>query len=253
VKGVPDDVALQRRYYGETAAHYDSMHVSEGDEHGVALRYVASLAAGFGARSVLDVGCGTGRGVRYLADQGFATHGIEPVPELLKQARTTHDIPDEWLTQGEGQHLPFADGSFDVACEFAVLHHVPQPEVVVREMMRVARRAVFLSDSNRYGQGPWPARWAKLALSQAHLWNTAIRIKRGGRPYTVTAGDGVSYSYSVYDSFGQLSAWADRIFIIPLEMPTPVRRGWVHPLLTCRSALLCALREDPEVNEGGAG
>ena len=54
--------------------------------------------------------------------------------------------------------------ALDAVCAFGVMHHVKRPAIVVGEMMRVARRAIFISDSNRFGQGSMPARRVKLLL-----------------------------------------------------------------------------------------
>jgi ubiquinone/menaquinone biosynthesis C-methylase UbiE len=66
--------------------------------------------------------------------------------------------------------LPFRDASFDVVYEFAVLHHVLNPGGVVKVMLRVASKAVFISDSNRFGQGSRTKKLIKLLLSKSRLW-----------------------------------------------------------------------------------
>jgi ubiquinone/menaquinone biosynthesis C-methylase UbiE len=96
-------------------------------------------------------------------------------------------------------------------CESAVLHHVANPNAVVKEMLRVAKKAVLISDSNRFGQGSRAARLIKLGLYKTKLWGAYNYVRTSGRGYRITEGDGVAYSYSVYDSFALLSQWADRI------------------------------------------
>jgi hypothetical protein len=108
-------------------------------------------------------------------------------------------------------------------------------------MLRVARRAVFLSDNNRFGHGPFVSRLLKLALYRTGLWSTVNRIKTGGRGYRISEGDGLSYSYSVYDSLPQLNEWADRIILIPIEGFGYHRLS--GPLLSARTVLACALRD----------
>src|SRR5262249_19254889 len=54
--------------------------------------------------------------------------------------------------------------------EFAILHHVAQPRAIVKEMLRVARKAVIISDCNRFGQGDALARFAKLAMYMTGTW-----------------------------------------------------------------------------------
>jgi hypothetical protein len=73
----------------------------------------------------------------------------------------------------------------------------------------------MISDSNRFGQGSSSAGALKLAIHRAGLWSAFERIRTRGRGYMVSAGDGIFYSYSIFDSMPQLRAWADRVFVIP--------------------------------------
>jgi len=145
------------------------------------------------------------------------------------------------ILQGKGDALPFADNSFDAVCEFAILHHVAEPQVVISEMLRVARKAIIISDSNRFGQGPMWMRFVKLALYKVGLWGVFNYLRTSGKRYQITEGDGLSYSYSVYDNFDQIAAWADRMIIIPADK-TPAD-SWLHPLLTSGGVILCGIRE----------
>jgi ubiquinone/menaquinone biosynthesis C-methylase UbiE len=237
---------LQRRYYADTADRYDEMHVHADDEHYVALRYISGLLNQLGAESVLDVGCGTGRGVQFLRahNPGLRVIGVEPVQELLEQGVTNHRIPREAILQGSGERLPFDSQRFDAVCELGVLHHIADPGVVVSEMTRVARRAVFLSDGNMFGIGSVPSRLAKLALRKVRLWDVANRIRSRGRAYRLSVDDGVSYPYSVFESYRDLAEWADRVIMIPtVSVPSG---SWLHPLLTTSHLLLAAIREPPD-------
>ena len=71
----------QQDYYAETAPVYESMHVQPGDEHFIALEYVAALLHVVRAQSILDVGSGTGRAVRFLGQRcpELQVQGAEPV------------------------------------------------------------------------------------------------------------------------------------------------------------------------------
>lgn len=234
---------LQHDYYTRTAATYDDLHVHEGDEHTRALRFISGFIQQLAITSVLDVGCGTGRGVKYLHQQHpqIRVHGVEPVPALVEQAIRTHNIPPDQISIGVGEYLRFGNASFDAAIEIGVLHHVPRPNAVVAEMTRVARKAIFLSDENRFGVGRLSARLSKLVVYKLGLWGAYFRWRTGGKGYALSEGDGVSYSYSVYDSYDLLARWADTIILIPLSRANP--SSWCHPLLTTSHILLCALRE----------
>jgi ubiquinone/menaquinone biosynthesis C-methylase UbiE len=234
-------VELQRDLFARSAAGYNEKHVHSGDEPSLALEHIFSLIQALDIKTTLDVGCGTGRGVRYLLNRGISVQGIEPVSAMLDQAVLKQVVPPHLLIRGEAQSLPFPDKSFDAVCELGMLHHVPDPDAVVREMLRVARKAIFIADSNRFGQGPVAARWLKLLLWKIHLWQATDWIKTLGKRYVVSDGDGLIYSYSVYDSLDLVARWADRTILIPTSLEKP--RSWLHPLLTSSQVLLCGIRE----------
>ena len=244
-----DAIQIQRKYYAQTAGVYDQMHLMD-QEHNLALSYIESELSRLGLNSVLDVGCGTGRGVMRLLAAGFDVKGVEPVAALLKSGMSSHNLPPERMIEGSGEALPFAEQSFDAVMELGVLHHVPNPAVVVREMTRVARHAIFLSDSNRFGQGRFLWRLFKVAAWKLGLWPVLDWIRTRGKGYTISKEDGLAYSYSVYDSFDVLAEWADAIYVIPTSKMTT--KSWVFPATSASHGLLIAVRKPSRQTEDRA-
>jgi len=233
--------SIQARYYAATASRYDQLHTANAkDEHFVALEFIDMLSPMYHLESFLDVGAGTGRATKFLLSRGRRVRGIEPVPALIHVAEAA-GVPRGLIVEGSGGALPFENRSFDAVLECGVLHHVKDPSRVVKEMMRVAKRAVFLSDSNRFGQGTVPTRLIKLLLYKLRLWNLARYVQTKGKTYTFSESDGVAYSYSVFDSFAQVAQWADQIVLFPTA-PVLHPESWFHPLLTAPHVLLCALK-----------
>jgi ubiquinone/menaquinone biosynthesis C-methylase UbiE len=233
---------IQRDYYTKTASQYDDMHVSNKDhEHYAALTFIDFFCEKLRLHTLLDVGAGTGRGIRFLMERGRDVRGVEPVKALIDQAEG-HGVPKGLIVEGTGYSLPFPDNAFDVVFECAVLHHVAQPERVVREMIRVSSKAIFLSDWNRFGSGRPTVRLLKLLLYKTHLWNAARFLQTRGKMYAITDGDGLAYSYSVFDSYAQLAEWADSIWLIPTSEDPRLVKTWLNPLITAPSVLLCALK-----------
>ena len=239
-------VEIQREYYTESAARYDAMHKHEGVDDPGSRKLVISILQSLEIRSLLDVGSATGRGLKDFAEAfpGTLICGAEPVAALVQQGVAAGNIEKVSLLQGSGEALPFGDASFDVVSEFSTLHHVPHPSAVVKEMARVARRAVVIVDCNRFAQGSWPARLFKLFLYKIRLWDAFNFVRTGGKRYQISEGDGLFYSYSVYDSYDILARWADRIFVLA-NGPTRART-WFHPLLTAEGVILIAIREPRE-------
>ncbi len=231
---------LQHQYYTENANRYDDLYLGA-VEHAVALRYMVGLCRQLQVKSILDIGSGTGRAVRFFLESGFDAYGVEPVEALTEQAITKHGIPPERLRSGKGESLPFGDASFDVVCETGVLHHVSDPAAVVREMTRIARQAIFLSDENRFGSGGLLGKLFHIMLYKVGLWRPYYWLRTGGRGYTDSLEDGIRYSYSVYESLPQLVDWADRLWIVPTKGRKSA--SWLGPLLSASHALVCAVRE----------
>ena len=237
------DASIQRSYYEKTAGTYDALHLKPGAEHEIACRFISALLPLIGARSVLDIGCGTGRAVEFLRQRhpALRIHGIEPVEALLQVA--TMKLGKDGLICGDGLHLPFGEHTYDVVLETGILHHVKRPHMVITEMQRVAKRAIFISDHNIFAQGSIPARMTKWALYKCGIWTFAKLILTRGKGYHISEGDGLAYSYSVYFQYPMLRAWAARTFVIPLRSTassdTPFRAPW----FSADEILLCALKD----------
>src|SRR5579863_3468251 len=236
-------VLAQRQYYTETASRYALMHSREAVDDDNCLRILLPILNTLNVHSLLDVGSATGRGLPRLAEglSNTLVCGIEPVEALVRQgisSGVTQGLP---LLMASGDALPFADRSFDAVCEFAILHHVPDPARIVQEMLRVARNVVVISDANRFGQGSFPLRIIKLLLYKLKLWKAFDFVRTRGRGYQVSDGDGVFYSYSAFDNLRQIQLWAESVYLFPLDRAGIP--GWFHPLLTSGSVLLIAIRK----------
>lgn len=89
----------------------------------------------FAPETVMEAGGGKG----YLA---YILRG-----EGMRVERVDLDASLEPDTLADVRELPFPDDSFDVACAFEVLEHIPFADVSVAlsELMRVSRRGVVIS------------------------------------------------------------------------------------------------------------
>lgn len=195
------DVVKQRQYYTDTADVYDELHLHTDQEHMFALEWLSGLIRYTGAQSLLDVGCGTGRaliGLKALHPE-LRVLGIEPV-EALRKIAIQKGLSSDEIIDGNALSLGYSADSFDIVCEFGVLHHIRDDHIAVGEMARVARLGVFISDSNNFGQGSALARLIKQTLHAFRLWGLTYFLKTRGRGYSESEGDGIFYSYSVFDS-----------------------------------------------------
>jgi ubiquinone/menaquinone biosynthesis C-methylase UbiE len=101
---------------------------------------------------LLDVACGPGALVLAMAPKIRYAYGIDLTPEMLRQAREFQgekQITNVAWVCGEGEKIPYADGAFDlVTCQYA-FHHIPKPELVLQEMLRVTKPdgRIFIDDT----------------------------------------------------------------------------------------------------------
>jgi ubiquinone/menaquinone biosynthesis C-methylase UbiE len=88
---------------------------------------------------LLDVGCGTGNLHPLLAQAVRSVKGVDVSSECVATARERNPHVDYRLY--EGNRLPFADASFDVAFTICVMHHVPPNDwpSFARELRRVVK------------------------------------------------------------------------------------------------------------------
>ncbi|MFG6446462.1 class I SAM-dependent methyltransferase [Microbacterium sp. P07] len=93
---------------------------------------VAAAGIGPGTR-VLDVGCGTGEFLRVLRDAGATPMGVDPAPHMRAHARGGgFDV-----REGDAEHLPFPDASFDVVTAVNALQFADDTADALREFARV--------------------------------------------------------------------------------------------------------------------
>lgn len=137
-------IQFQRAYYTQTAQKYNQAHMNGKGEHDLACSLIHGLSMYYDFQSILDIGSGTGRALLELTHKlpDVRIIGIEPVA-ALREIGYENGMSRDNLIEGDATHLQYADNSFDLVCECAVLHHIPQPRLVVAEMLRVAKKAIF--------------------------------------------------------------------------------------------------------------
>jgi ubiquinone/menaquinone biosynthesis C-methylase UbiE len=101
---------------------------------------VSSHVRDHSIKTILDLGCGTGRfsealAVRFDAD----VVGIDPSKKMLEQARSKpHDRRIRYV-RGRGESIPVPDNSVDMIFMSMIFHHFDNPQLAARECYRVLR------------------------------------------------------------------------------------------------------------------
>lgn len=123
----------------------------------------ARLLKARSSRRVLDLGCGTGRHLIYLAQEGCEAFGIDISPTGLEHARRwlQEEKLSAGLVQADMAAIPYADGFFDGAISIHVIYHgtLQHMRAAICEILRVLKPsglALLTFQSRRgyrYGRG----------------------------------------------------------------------------------------------------
>lgn len=156
---------------------------------------------------LIDVGCGSGRLAKPLAEYLTGPYlGIDVVPDLLAYARTLVPRPDWRFEAARGVTIPEEDGKADMVCFFSVLTHLLHEEsfLYLREAKRVLKPggrivlsfldyripfgwAVFETNLKDVGIGAQPLN-AFISIDMLREWAKHLDldvdvIKDGNEPY----------------------------------------------------------------------
>jgi SAM-dependent methyltransferase len=88
-------------------------------------------------KSLLDVGCGSGRALQMARERGAKVAGIDASPQLIEVAKRR--VPDGEWRSGEMQELPFDDRTFDLVTGFNSFQYAASPVAALAEAKRVSR------------------------------------------------------------------------------------------------------------------
>ncbi len=130
----------------------------------------------------MELGCGTGFFLLNLLQSGVAKKGsvTDLSPGMVKVAlRNAENLGlDVDGRVADAERIPYDDNTFDLVVGHAVLHHIPDVEQALSEVLRVLKpggRFVFAGEPSTIGD--FYARW----MSRATWWATTHVTKFGPR------------------------------------------------------------------------
>jgi ubiquinone/menaquinone biosynthesis C-methylase UbiE len=127
-----------RQFYDRIAPFYDQVFVGHKTH---ADKMVEILTTSYADQEsytrVLDLGCGTGLLTHMLSDKGFDVTGLDISFKSLLQMRQS--APHIRTVHGDGQYLPFNDGSFQAVVSLGTWRHFSNVQRVITEVARILR------------------------------------------------------------------------------------------------------------------
>jgi SAM-dependent methyltransferase len=118
------------------------------------------------ARTILELGCGTGNDAARLAREGYSVTAVDLSAEAIARAQARFGPGVSFLIADVALPLPFPDCSFDAVMSNVALHMFP--DSVTRSVFAEVRRLVrpgglFLFHVNALEDRPLRARWRPVA------------------------------------------------------------------------------------------
>ena len=168
-----------------------------------------------GARTVVDLGAGTGKLTRSLVDRGLDVVAVEPDPGM--RARLAGAVPGVRLLAGTAEALPLPDASADAVLVAQAWHWV-DPVRAVPEIARVLRPGgrLALLWNIRDERVPWVGAFGELLRAVAPApTDTAMAEPEIGAPFGDPQRHDVAWTHRLGRD-GVLDLVASRSYVIAL-------------------------------------
>jgi SAM-dependent methyltransferase len=150
--------------FEQAASRYEAWYATPRGQRADAAEHalLTRLLGGFPkARSVLEVGCGTGHFTAWLAGQGWRVVGLDRAPAMLAEVRRHR--PDIPVLLGDAHSLPLREGAVDLVVFVTTLEFLDDPPMALAEAARVARQGLVVVALNRWSLGGLSRRWGAQA------------------------------------------------------------------------------------------
>ncbi|MBJ6724839.1 class I SAM-dependent methyltransferase [Geomesophilobacter sediminis] len=169
----------KKQYFVTTQDDYYEKQLADNDYLNFCFsEYLAEIGrhVGSGARSLLDIGCGSGLFLKYCHDAGWEVTGVEPSLSGISDFARQHGIT---IHEQEFDHRLFAGKRFSVVTLNNVLEHVIEPQSVCREIYD------HLLEEGGILQVKVPNDFSPL--------QTMLQESRNFRPYWISHPDHINY------------------------------------------------------------
>lgn len=125
-------------------------------QHAARYRWACTFVHG---ATVLDAACGVGYGSVMMIEHGKAAKviGMDLSEQAIGEARRRYNsVQNAIFCLGDVENLAFDDNSFDVYTSFETIEHVPHPERLLQEAVRVLKPdgILLISTPNRMVTNP---------------------------------------------------------------------------------------------------
>lgn len=141
-------VNIDRETVSSFGDEWNTFHgFSDGDLDALCAKYFDIVTPGMLNQdsNVIDIGCGSGRFIKYLNGRYKTITGIDPSSAIFAADALIGKNDKVQLLQASTDNLPFPDGYFDFGYSIGVLHHIPDTKkALVDSVKKIKPGGYFL-------------------------------------------------------------------------------------------------------------
>jgi ubiquinone/menaquinone biosynthesis C-methylase UbiE len=131
----------------------------------------------FHGQKLLEVGIGAGTDFLQWVRAGTRAHGVDltaAAVEHVQRRLQVYGLTADDVRVADAESLPFPDDSFDIVYSWGVIHHSPNTERALREIVRVTRPGGTCKLMIYHRHSLFAAlMWIKYALLRGRPWKSA--------------------------------------------------------------------------------
>jgi ubiquinone/menaquinone biosynthesis C-methylase UbiE len=166
-----------KAYFNQVAPKWDTMRQDYYGEEVIDKALVAAKITGK-VPTLVDVGCGTGflsAGIAPFAEKVIAIDDSEGMLEVARENTAKLGLDNVVTRQGSVSNLPVEGDTAEAAFANMVLHHAPNPQVMINEMARIVKPGgkVVITDIDKHDK-----EWFKTEMADVWLGFTKGQIRQ---------------------------------------------------------------------------
>jgi len=169
-EGIPDFLSQQTREHEEEGIAVDldnaiALFRREIDPESRSAGRLFDRETGNAGKSFLDAGCGIGRHLIVLRNNGIQNMlGFDIMPELVRIAQKDYDLSN--LFVANATRIPIRNASIDICLLYNVIEHCSHPGKVLEEVRRVLKKegTLYMDAPNARSMGDRIFRWGGIVF-----------------------------------------------------------------------------------------
>jgi len=138
------------------STQYNERYFSERDRLDIHIaKSIEILMKDNGLKRAIDVGCGTGKLVQFLNENGFEAYGCDNSSIAVKSTQKINN--KNRIVKASATNLPFPSESFDLLTSVSLIEHLKKSELIdfLREAKRVLKQNGFIFIVTPNFASPW--------------------------------------------------------------------------------------------------